>query len=184
MSSKLIDEYTCKSLKTNCDFDWSGREDLNLRPLVPNLRTGPKLFYFNGSQWYLSRTVLLSPFISVGRCQSFSYRSPQLEPLPLLFNIDGLTDRSVSKRGSPPALPGDPKSLTDTEVCRRIVVRCARTACARRVCKLTAQHVLCGAGVFDFGSRSGPFEGPATPKAPGSAGGYLPFYFPFLPAQV
>ncbi|MBZ5567787.1 MAG: BglI family type II restriction endonuclease [Acidobacteriia bacterium] len=33
--------------------------------------------------------------------------------------------------------------------------------------------VLPGASGFDFGSRSGPFEGPATRKASGSAGGYL-----------
>ena len=34
----------------------------------------------NEYQWCLSRLVPVSPFISVRRCQSFSYRSPKLEP--------------------------------------------------------------------------------------------------------
>ncbi len=45
--------------------------------------------------------------------------------------------------------------------------------CARPFCKITVQHALPGTGGFDFGSRSAPFEGAATPKAPGSAGRYL-----------
>ena len=51
---------------------------------------------------------------------------------------------------------------------------------ARRFCKLTVRHVLPGTGGFDFGSRSAPFEGAATPKASGSAGGYLHVLCPDL----
>jgi hypothetical protein len=45
--------------------------------------------------------------------------------------------------------------------------------CASALIEPTAPHVLFGAGDFDFGSRSAPFEGAATHKASGSAGGYL-----------
>jgi hypothetical protein len=50
----------------------------------------------------------------------------------------------------------------------------------------TTPRVPFGAGDFDFGSRSAPFEGAATHKASGSAGGYLrvPSMFDSLGVQV
>src|ERR1017187_2242399 len=67
---------------------------------------------------------------------------------------------SSSTTGDPRLCRGGSKSLTAPAVCFSIQV--PRPLALRL-----------GACDFDFGSRQGPFEGPATRKASGSAGGYL-----------
>ena len=64
------------------------------------------------------------------------------------------------RRETPRLCRGGSKSLTAPAVCFSIQV--PRPSALRL-----------GACDFDFGSRQGPFEGPATRKASGSAGGYL-----------
>jgi hypothetical protein len=67
---------------------------------------------------------------------------------------------SLVRRETPRLCRGGGKSLTAPAVCFSIQV--PRPLALRL-----------GACDFDFGSRQGPFEGPATRKASGSAGGYL-----------
>jgi hypothetical protein len=50
---------------------------------------------------------------------------------------------------------------------------CRDTTQAVAVVGVTVSPELFGSCDFDFGSRSAPFEGAATHKASGSAGGYL-----------
>jgi hypothetical protein len=67
---------------------------------------------------------------------------------------------SLVRRETPRLCRGGSKSLTAPAVCFSIQVP-GPLALRLGVCD------------FDFGSRQGPFEGPATRKASGSAGGYL-----------
>jgi hypothetical protein len=60
--------------------EWSGREDLNLRPPGPEFENDSKFFDINQHQRCSAVTLLLSPLFPAGRSQSFSYWRPQLAP--------------------------------------------------------------------------------------------------------
>ncbi len=73
--------------------------------------------------------------------------------------------------------------MTVPGVRRGLVHRdCRDTTQAVADVEVTVPPEVFGSRDFDFGSRSAPFEGAATRKASGSAGGYLLKRFP-VPAE-